>query len=62
MNTIHKDCFAYQNSSPKGCAVLNELYCKSEKCKFYKQSREGKYPRLMSEREKFMDKVRGIDL
>lgn len=44
MNRIHKDCFAYQNSSEKGCGILKALYCKSGKCKFYKLKREGKYP------------------
>lgn len=30
----NKDCFAY---SPNRCYGLNELYCKSRKCNFYRK-------------------------
>lgn len=30
---IKKDCVFYSDES---CTALNDLYCKSEKCKFYK--------------------------
>lgn len=30
-----KDCFAY-NSDKDSCNALKQLYCKSEKCSFYK--------------------------
>lgn len=33
---IRKECFAYANDTDDGCKVLNRLYCKREKCKFYK--------------------------
>lgn len=39
--TLHKDCFAYCDN---GCNALKQLFCKFEKCKFYKTNREGKYP------------------
>lgn len=39
--TLHKDCFAYCDN---GCNALKQLFCKFEKCKFYKINREGKYP------------------
>lgn len=35
---IKKDCFAYVNKNGhQGCRALNDLYCKKEKCKFYKR-------------------------
>lgn len=30
---IKEDCFAYRDGK---CNALNKLYCKEEKCKFYK--------------------------
>ncbi len=62
MNSIHKDCFAYRDSSDKGCTILKSLYCKCGKCKFYKKNREGEYPHILSDREKFNNKVRGIEI
>lgn len=44
MNKIHKNCFAYQSNSQNGCAALKELYCRNEECKFFKLTRDGKYP------------------
>ncbi len=35
---IKKDCFAYlSDDDTRGCFALNKLYCKREKCKFYKE-------------------------
>lgn len=34
---VKTDCFAY-NSLTKQCTCLNELYCKKEKCHFYKDT------------------------
>lgn len=62
MNNIHKDCFAYQDGSVKGCSILKELYCKSGQCKFYKTDRNGKYPGQLSEREEFNIRIQGIDI
>lgn len=39
---VHTDCFAYTEN---GCNVLRQLYCKFSNCKFYKQHREGEYPK-----------------
>lgn len=33
---IKKGCFAYANDSDDGCKALKKLYCRNEKCKFYK--------------------------
>lgn len=34
----NKDCFAYVvKNGHAGCKALNELYCKNEKCNFYKK-------------------------
>lgn len=44
MNVIQTDCFAYSSSCDDGCNALKKLFCKDEKCKFYKRSRDGKYP------------------
>lgn len=36
-----KDCFAYRNTCGKHyCAALSHLYCKEEKCKFYKNKKQ----------------------
>lgn len=32
---IKKDCFAY-NEEKRRCNALNDLYCKKEKCNFYR--------------------------
>lgn len=43
---IKKDCFAYkekknkQNRVHKTCTALKKLYCKDEKCKFYKTKKQ----------------------
>lgn len=52
--TIHKNCFAYQSDCTNGCAALKELYCRNENCKFYKTSRDGKYPdKIQKDTERF---------
>lgn len=33
---VKKDCFAYRNSANGTCTALKMLYCKNEKCNFYK--------------------------
>lgn len=33
---IRKSCFAYANDTQDGCNALKKLYCKTEKCNFYK--------------------------
>ena len=33
---IKRNCFAYGSDAENGCNALNKLYCRSEKCKFYK--------------------------
>lgn len=34
----NKDCFAYiVKNGHAGCKALKELYCKNEKCNFYKK-------------------------
>lgn len=34
---VRKDCFAYSEKEPiPGCTILRRLYCKTEKCRFYK--------------------------
>jgi len=40
--SIKTDCFAYSNKTESGCNALKRLYCKEEKCKFYKIHREEK--------------------
>lgn len=40
--TLHKDCFAFSSDNEKGCTILKKLYCKGERCKFYKKHREDK--------------------
>jgi hypothetical protein len=38
-----KDCFAYKNENiQRGCLALKKLYCKCEKCAFYKKKEEEK--------------------
>jgi len=32
---VKEDCFAY-DSKYKQCTALNDLYCKNEECRFYK--------------------------
>lgn len=32
---VKEDCFAY-DSKYKQCTALNDLYCKNENCRFYK--------------------------
>ena len=44
MYTTKNDCFAYSSPRDDGCSALNKLYCKFEKCKFYKPDRNGRYP------------------
>ena len=34
-----QNCFAY-NEKAKTCDILNDLYCTSETCKFYKTKKE----------------------
>lgn len=36
---IKKDCFAYKKANDGGqsCKALRELYCRYEKCRFYKK-------------------------
>lgn len=34
-----KNCFAY-NKKQKTCDILNDLYCMSETCKFYKTKKK----------------------
>lgn len=37
---VRTDCFAYSDLNPSGepqCTALMELYCKTERCKFYKR-------------------------
>ena len=36
---VMKDCFAY-NSEKKDCNALKALYCKYERCKFYKPKKK----------------------
>lgn len=42
---VKRDCFAYRiKGSAEMCTALKELYCKKEKCGFYKRlipAREG---------------------
>lgn len=35
-----KNCFAYNKKKAKTCDILNDLYCTSENCKFYKTKKE----------------------
>ena len=53
MNTIHTDCFAYSSSSDDGCNALKKLFCKDEKCKFYKRNRDDKYPDRLTKTPSF---------
>lgn len=37
---VKKDCMMYRNTlygKGEDCSGLNELYCRKEKCKFYKK-------------------------
>lgn len=35
---VKRDCFAYRNfGNGERCIALRDLYCKYEKCKFYKK-------------------------
>ena len=37
-DTVKRDCFAYKKKgSVEKCAALKDLYCKNEKCGFYKR-------------------------
>ena len=36
---VKEDCFAYDQEH-KECTALNDLYCKKEKCKFYKNKKQ----------------------
>ena len=36
---VKEDCFAY-NSIKKECRGLDKLYCKKEKCKFYRNKED----------------------
>lgn len=33
---INVDCFAYRDDKGRYCDCLEKLYCKNEKCSFYK--------------------------
>lgn len=38
---VKKDCFAYKTKEGHPmCNALNELYCKQEKCRFFKTREE----------------------
>lgn len=38
---IKEDCFAYNpNNYVNKCEALNELFCRKEKCKFYKSIKQ----------------------
>lgn len=39
IGTVKTDCFAYDVLNKK-CNALKELYCRAEKCKFYKPKGE----------------------
>lgn len=41
-NEIKTDCFAYREGvlEEYACSALNELYCRKEKCRFYKPKSE----------------------
>lgn len=40
-NDVKRDCFGYkQLGNREKCIALKELYCKKEKCKFYKAMKE----------------------
>lgn len=48
MPEIKRDCFAYLSDDKcRGCFALNQLYCKTEECKFYQKKSEA--------REKYLD-------
>lgn len=34
------DCFAYPEAGKSQCYALNDLYCKKEKCSFYRPNTE----------------------
>lgn len=36
---VKKDCFGYDKQK-NNCMALNELYCKREKCGFYKTKKQ----------------------
>ena len=50
MSGVREDCFGY-NVAGKCCNALNELYCKTEKCGFYKTREQHK-----AEQEKYRRK------
>lgn len=50
MSGVREDCFGY-NAAGKCCNALNELYCKTEKCGFYKTREQHK-----AEQEKYRRK------
>lgn len=43
MPEVKKDCFAYiSDDKCRGCFALNQLYCKTEECKFYQERTKAK--------------------
>ena len=42
---IKKDCFAYDCQKNK-CKALKKLYCKTEKCNFYKSKYEFNWEKI----------------
>ena len=43
MPEIKKDCFGFiLEDRYNGCFCLNELYCKKENCRFYKEKKQAK--------------------
>lgn len=45
---IKKKCFAY-NSEKNMCIALDKLYCKSEKCNFFKTKEQNQKEKLIAE-------------
>lgn len=39
MGKVNTDCFGYSKLK-EDCAILKKLYCRNEKCKFYKTRKE----------------------
>lgn len=54
-NKVKEDCFAYKNGE---CRSLNELFCKKEKCKFYKSKDVVKFEQLDREARKYANNSR----
>ena len=57
---MNKDCFAFvEKNNHEGCKALKELYCKNDKCRFYKRKCEVSLGEIEKSIKKYAQKQEG---